>query len=262
MKKPSRLDYAFANGRIRVLEKYLVSSAVFNEAAEESHFSSAIKMIFDAGEFVDEMTEIKNSRELDLFLANEEEQLLKMLSEVFIEPDFLSIMLSEAKELMTAHSLARGLDYPFVFDYFRHRIDLGNIKMFFRAKYSGLPKVRFEKFMLPGGFIPPDLLLKSFDLPYAEIAEQIHFTPYKELWESVVEAIEEKETFTALERGIEDFLIHYLQKAKFIIFGPEPVFAYGLAKRRELSLIRILGVGKLNHVPSGILKERIGATYA
>jgi V/A-type H+-transporting ATPase subunit C len=262
MKRPSRLDYAFAIGRVRVLERGLVSSAVFWEAADERDVSSAIKMIFDAGSFLDEMTEVRNSEDLDLFLANEERQLLKMLSEILIETELLRVMKHEAKAPMTAFSIAQRLDYTFISDYFRHRIDLGNLKIFFRAKYLGLPKEQIENILLIGGFYSPDLLLNNFDLSYSEIADKIHFTPYRKLWEAVADAIEEKETFVELERSIENYLILYLKKAKYIVFGPEPIFAYGLARRRELGLIRILGMGKLNHIPSEILKERLGETYA
>lgn len=262
MKKPSRLDYAFGIGRVRVLERGLVSRAVFREAADERDVSSAIKMIFDAGSFLDEMTEVQNSEGLDLFLANEERLLLKTLSEIFIETELMRIIAHEAKAPMTAFSIAQRLDYPFILEYFRHRIDLGNLKIFFRAKYAGITKERIENVLLTGGFYSPDLLLNNFDLSYSEIAEKIHFTPYRKLWETVADAVEEKETFIELERSIEDYLIRYLKKAKFIVFGPEPIFAYGLARRQELSMIRILGMGKLNHIPSEILKERLGETYA
>ena len=53
----------------------------------------------------------------------------------------------------------------------------------------------------------------------------------------------------------------YLKKAKYIVFGPEPVFAYGLAKKRELSLVRLIGVGKFNQIPDELLKERMSETY-
>ena len=68
MRRPSRLDYAYAVGRVRVLEKRLVERAVFSEASEESDFSSALKVIFDAGDFLEEMVELKDSEELDEFL--------------------------------------------------------------------------------------------------------------------------------------------------------------------------------------------------
>jgi V/A-type H+-transporting ATPase subunit C len=256
------LDYAFAVGRVRVLEKDLVSSAVFREAAEERDVSSAMRMIFDAGRFMDEMTEVRNSEGLDLFLANEERQLLKTLSEIFIETELLRIMTHETSAPMTAFSIAEKLGYSFISDYFRHRIGLGNLKIFFRARYLGLAKERIADSFLMAGFYSPDLLLDNFDLSYAEIAEKIHSTPYRELWEAAVDALEEKETFVELERRFEDYLIGYLKKAKYVVFGPEPIFAYGLARRRELGLIRILGLGKLNHIPSVILRERLGETYA
>ena len=105
-------------------------------------------------------------------------------------------------------------------------------------------------------------MLDSLDLSYADIAEKIHFTPYRKQWEEAAAAFEEKETFVELERQIEDYLVRYLKRAKYIVFGPEPIFAYGLARRQELGLIRILGMGKLNHIPSAILRERMGETYA
>ena len=262
MKRPSRLDYAFPVGRVRVLERDLVSRAVFREAVDEKDVSSAIKMITDAGNFLDELTGIESSEELDLFLANEERQLLKTLSEILFEKEIMRIFTYEAKAPMTAFSIAQKLDYSFISDYFRHRIDLANLKMFFRAKYLELPKERVEKKLLTGGYYSPDLLFDNFALSFSEIAEKIHFTPYKKLWDAAADAIEKKETFVELERRIEDYLILYLKKAKYIVFGPEPIFAYGLAKRRELGLIRILGLGKLNRIPSEILKERLGETYA
>jgi V/A-type H+-transporting ATPase subunit C len=95
----------------------------------------------------------------------------------------------------------------------------------------------------------------------AEIGKKLRGTPYHDLWTKATNALEERETFVELERGIEDFLMGYLKRAKHIVFGPEPVFSYGLAKKRELSLIRLLGVGKINQVPAAILKKRISETY-
>ena len=262
MKRHSRLDYAFAVGRVRVLEKNLVSGVVFREAATEKDVTSAMKMIFDAGRFLDEMTEVRNSEDLDLFLANEERQLLKTLSEIFFETELLRMMKHETRAPVTAFSIAKKLGYPFISDYFRHRIDLGNLKIFIRAKYLALAKERVANSFSIGGFYSPDLLLDNYALSYTEIAEKLHFTPYRKLWEGAVEAFENKETFVELERRLEDYLIRYLKRAKYIVFGPEPLFAYGVARRRELGLIRILGMGKLNHVPSEILRERLGETYA
>ena len=105
------------------------------------------------------------------------------------------------------------------------------------------------------------ILLQNFDLTYGEIGDRLRASAYQELWNRATDVLEERETFVGFERGIEDFLMKYLRRAKYIVFGPEPVFAYGLAKRKELRMVRFLGVGKLNHIPLELLKERMSETY-
>ena len=56
MKKVSRLEYTYAVGRVRALEKNLIPRAVFLEAAEEKDLTSALKVIFDAGTFLETKT--------------------------------------------------------------------------------------------------------------------------------------------------------------------------------------------------------------
>jgi V/A-type H+-transporting ATPase subunit C len=129
------------------------------------------------------------------------------------------------------------------------------------VKYSSLSLKKFEGLILNGGFMDEKILLQNFDLSFSEIGERLRATPYHELWAKATDALEERETFVELERGIEDFLMNYLKRAKYIVFGPEPVFTYGLAKRRELRLVRLLGVGIINQIPPPILKDRMSETY-
>jgi len=260
MKKPSRLDYAFAVGKVRALEKRLVSKAVFGEAADENDFQSAVKIIFDAGAFSEEMIEIKDSKALDEYLEKEGKNLRILMDELLLEKDILRI-LDEDERPQNKMLLAPECGYAFIRDYLRHRIDLANIKIFCRIKYSGFSREKLENLILKGGFLDEKIFLQNYGLSFSEIGEKIQATPYKELWTKATDTLEEEETFVALERGIEDFLMKYLQRAKHIVFGPEPVFAYGLAKRRELSLVRLVGIGKLTQIPSRILKERISETY-
>lgn len=260
MNKPSRLRYAYAVGRVRVLEKKLVEKAIFSKASEESDFSSAMKVIFDAGNFSEEMVKVRDSDELDEYLEKEERNLYRLMSEILLEEDILEIFLEENRP-EKALSLAEETGYSFIKDYIRHKIDLGNIKIFCRVKYSGLSREKFERLILRGGFLEERILLQNFDLSFAEIGEKLRATLYYDLWTRAADALEERETFMELERGIEDFLITYLKRAKYIVFGPEPIFSYGLARRRELRLVRLLGVGKITQIPLNILKERISETY-
>ncbi|NIM90417.1 MAG: hypothetical protein GTO17_05660 [Candidatus Aminicenantes bacterium] len=260
MKRTSRLDYAYAVGRVRALERKLVERAVFSEAAEEKDFPRAIKIVFDAGEFLEEMAKIKNSEELDSFLDREEKELLSLVTEILLEKDVLEAFLVE-KMPEKALKISESMNYSFIHDYFRHKIDLANLKIFCRLKYSGASREKLEKSILKGGFLDDQVLIKNFEETFGDVGEKIQSTPYAEVWNRGVDTLEEKETFVELERGIEDFLMDYLRKAKYVVFGPEPIFAYALAKRRELNLVRLMGIGKLNQIPPLLLKQRISETY-
>lgn len=260
MKKPSRLNYAYAVGRVRVLEKYLVDRAVFSEASEEKSLTSAIKIIFDAGKFSDELVQVKDSRELDNTIEKEEKNVYRMMKEILLEEDLLKTFVLDDNPA-EAMSVAEKSGYTFIQDYFRHKIDLSNLKILLRAKYSGLSRDKYEILVLQGGFLDRKLILESFDLSFSEIGERLRATPYQELWSSAVDSLQNKETFLELERGMEDFLMGFLKKAKTIVFGPEPILAYGLAKKRELRLVRLLGIGKINQIPEDLLKERMSETY-
>ena len=260
MKKTSRLDYAFAVGRIRVLERKLVAKEVFREASEEKDFSQAIKIIFDAGEFKDEIVSLRSSEELDIFIRKEEENLGVLMDELMLEEELKDIIYRESQP-DEALPLAKELDYQFVTNYLRHKIDLANLKILCRAKYLGLPAQKLKSLLLRGGYLDEKVLTENYELSYPEIGDKIRFSPYGELWNRSTDILQEKETFIELERSIEDFLMLYLRKAKYIVFGPEPVFAYILAKKRELSLVRLVGVGKINQIPVEIIKRRISETY-
>jgi V/A-type H+-transporting ATPase subunit C len=259
MRKPSRFDYAFSVGRVRALEQRLVRKAVFEEAADEDDFQSAVRIICDAGVFPAEMIGIKDLRKLDEYLEKERHDLRVLMDELLLEKDILRILdEDERPQNKIVSALERGS--VFIRDYLRHRTDLANIKIYCRITYCGFSRERLEKLLLAGGLLDKNLFLRYYGLS-SEMGEAMRTTPYKELWARATEATEKEDTFVVLERGIEDFLMNYLQRAKYVVFGPEPVFAYGLAKRRELSLVRFVGAGKLMQIPSRILKQRISETY-
>jgi V/A-type H+-transporting ATPase subunit C len=261
MKRPSRLDYAFAVGRVRAREKNLVRRNVFDKAAEEGDFPSAIRTIFSAGDFSEGLGDVADTKALDEYLERERQRLRALLDALLRDDDIMGV-LDEDEQPKSAWERARDSGSSFIRDYVRHRIDLANIKIYCRVRYSGAAPERLLQLVSPGGYLDETMFLHTPGLSFSEIAEKLRSTHYHKLWSEAIEALEKRETFVALERGIEDFLMSYLQQAKRIVLGPEPVFAYGLAKKRELSLLRLVGAGKLVDVPPGILKERISATYA
>lgn len=52
--------------------------------------------------------------------------------------------------------------------------------------------------------------------------------------------------------------LDYLARARLAAFGAEPVIAYYYTRRNELELVRFVLIGKLNDLPAGRLKARLG----
>jgi V/A-type H+-transporting ATPase subunit C len=260
MKESARLEYAYAVGRVRAMERHLVTRHVFLEAAEESTIRSAMEVIFDAGSFFQEWSDFQHSRQLDEFLAEEQRLFLSSVVDLFRDPDLFRL-LSESLRPPQMLALVRGKGLPFVQDYVRHALDLGNIKLFVRCRYRELSLETCRKMLFPGGFLDVDRLLTTYESPLTEMNETFASSPYDRLWAQAVDTFAAHETFVDLEKGIEDFLMVYLRKARHIVFGPEPVLAYGLAKLKELEMVRMLGVGILNQVPVSLLQQRMSETY-
>ncbi len=260
MKQPSRLDYTYAVGRVRALERHLVTRHVFLEAAEEKDIRSAMKVIFDAGSFFLEWPDFESSQQLDDFLAEERRLFLESVEVLFRDPELFRLV-AETLAPSRMLSFIEEKELPFIRDYLRHAIDLANIKLFVRCRYRGLSQDIFQGMKLSGGFFDPSRLLEAYESPLLEMADIFAASPYDKLWAQAMDTFAQKETFIDLEKGIEDFLVLYLRKARYIVFGPEPVLAYGLAKLKELEMIRLLGVGIFNQVPASLLQQRMSETY-
>lgn len=260
MSRPRRLEYAYAVGRVRALENYLVAQSAFREAAEATDPVSALKIIYDAGNYGEDLIKANDSKELDAVLFREEEKLERLVSEILLERDILEVMLLDESPAEALASAERSGN-AFILGYVRCRIDLGNIKIFCRSKYLEIPEEKLEKLLLPGGTIAPQAFIGCYGLALQEVCGRFRATAYYDLWRRGIDVLRERQTFIELERGIEDFLMSYLRRAKNITFGAEPVFAYGLARKRELALVRLLGLGKMMKLPPDLLRERISATY-
>jgi len=260
MKRHSALEYAYAVGRVRALENFLVGRTAFREAAGAADLASALRTLGEAGRFSEDFPDIRTPAQLDRAIEKEEAKLLSFLSEVLLDKPILDVFLRDS-DPQEALGLGRELDSAFITDHLRRRIDLGNIKIFLRARHLELPEERLRAAVLRGGFLEERIFLDHFGLPFSDLGARLSSTPYAGLWESSVRALTERETFIDLERGSEDFLMVHLRRARYIVFGPEPVYAYGLAKKRELLLVRLVVSGRIHEIPAAVLRDRISETY-
>lgn len=260
MKRRSPLDYAYAVGRVRSLEKFMIGRAAFREAAEAPDTGSALRILGEAGRLPEGFADVRTAAGLDAVLESEKQALSSLLADILLDAEVLEIYNREDRP-DRALEAAEDFGSRFIADYLRSRIDLANIKIFLRSKYLESPAERFRNSALRGGTLPAELFVAGYDGPAGEFGTKLASTAYGLLWERALRALEERETFVVLEREIEDHGMVLLKPAKYFVFGPEPVYAFGLAKKRELALVRIVASGKIHGIPPAVLAERIGETY-
>ncbi|NMC65537.1 MAG: hypothetical protein GYA53_05285 [Acidobacteria bacterium] len=258
--KVSSLDYAFAVGRVKALENYLIPARIFREAAEAPDFKRAVELISEAGKSTDRLREVSTPAGLETFLNLEQAALDLTLQELFLDKNLYGFY-QEAEEVAKTAGSLELLEQPFFLDFFRLKIDLANLKIYLRCRYGERAVSQFEEKFIPGGRLEKKIFVDNYNSNLEDFAQFLKTTSYERLWREGLNFLLTQESLAVFERESENLVMDYLQSAKKVTFGPEPLFAYGLARRQELKLIRLVVLGRMLNIPVFLLKERISQTY-
>jgi V/A-type H+-transporting ATPase subunit C len=157
---------------------------------------------------------------------------------------------------------AKATNVNFIIDYIKRTIDFSNIKSIIRLKKQEKDGKFLKEIILDGGDISNDILLKAFEEPIENMASKFSSSKYGEVVRVGIEEYIKNGKLSLLEKYSENYIMESLKKAKYIAFGPEPIFAYIAAKETEIKIIRIIMVGKLNNVDNSVIRERVREVYA
>ncbi len=258
-------NYIFAVGRIRALEKFLISQSVFEEAIA-ADLAGALRLFVESDLYSDELLHIKDSRGLEDVLARELAKLKGLVAELIPDKDLLLLL---DADIHCVEKVLASCRSAFLQDYLRHLIDMHNIKTFLRLYLLKEPQEKLKAHLECQGFIPINDLLKLYSQDLAALLNRLEYVSkhYRSLdytyylTEAVQRAVKEN-SFVYLEKAINDFLMQILKEAKYITFGPEPVLAYYFAKLNEINLMRMIIMAKFSGIPAEQVQERLNAVYA
>lgn len=259
-------DYAFAVGKIRALERFLLKQEVFQEAIE-SGFNEALRLFVESDLYSEELLRIKETQQLEAVLNKELFKLKKLTSDLLDDKRFSALL--ELNSITSAQEIIDTCDSEFIQDYFRHLIDMHNIKSFLRLYILREPQEKLKAVLTCEGFMKKntfgelyaqDLAVFLNRLQYIHKRQQI--VDYAFFLKEAIEKMEKEKTFVYLEKAIGDFLLWVLQPAKYLSFGPEPIVAYYFAKLNEINLIRMIILAKLNYLSKDLMKRRLTRVYA
>lgn len=266
MKIRPAADYIFAVAKIRTLEKHLIGNDAFEQAAQ-LEAGAALRLLAEAGQYGDALARAQTSGELEAALENSLGALKRLIQVLLLDRSLWPLL--EMKSLKDMAAIFQ--DYPnlFINDYIRHLIDMHNIKTYLRLLVLNEPQTVLEKQISLEGFISRHVFLQSYTAGLGTFISKLKYIhkhgqiiDYSHYFQTAMEKVLQERSFAALEKNQADFLISQLSQAKRIPFGPEPVLAYYFARRNEISLIRLLILGKMNRVRDEMIKERANAAYA
>jgi len=266
MKKSSPLNYTFAVGRIRALEKFLIKSEVFEEAVE-SDTQEALRLFVESDLYSEELLRVKDSQQLEEVLSQEQFKIKELVGKLLLDKELLGLL--EPSNMRCLEGVLKNYRSDFLEDYIRHLIDMHNIKTFLRLYLLKEPEEELRKKLSCEGFIRKEDFLKLYSQELGAFLNRLEYVhkhyyviDYAYYLKEAIIKLEKENSFVALEKEINDFLIQMLKSAKYSTFGPEPVLAYYFAKVNEINLIRMIILAKMNNLPGSLVKERLSSVYA
>ena len=170
------------------------------------------------------------------------------------DPFFIETYLDKEKYSL-ALFLAKKIKSKWILEYLKEEIDLLNLANIVRL-FNLKKKEKIKEVLIEGGKIKwetesllkfkdtPDFLLKiknQFDLKIREIIDE--YLKEKNLWKFL--------------RNLKNFHREELKKSKFIIVGPEVIFAYFVARLNANRNLRIIMEGKLNRIKNEEIQQRV-----
>jgi len=265
-KRQSPLNYVFAIGKVRALERFLIRPEVFEEAIE-ANLSEALRLFAEADLYSEELLRVKDSSQLEALLAQESLKLKKLMQDLILDKELLGLL--EDNTLQCASEIIKSYPSEFLHNYLLHVIDMHNIKTFMRLFVLQEPKEALERLIAYEGYIKKDTFVALYQKELAAFLHRLEYVHAHNrvidylsfLKEGIEKAVADK-AFMALEKAMHDFLIHVLKPAKYMSFGPEPVLAYYFAKINEINLMRMIILSKFNNIAVDLVKERLNAVYA
>lgn len=232
--------------------KAIVKGSVSDEDLSDIFIHSSendpnkIRLQFESGNFTDVKSEfIKPMKEA------------KSRYEESLDPQIIDIIMDRAyfKHLK---DISTSLDNELFSDYIGGLIDFFNITSMLRAMRMGKNQNFLNEILVEGGGISVSRLISLSREDFDRMVISLKSEKIGRALMSCVEGYKENGSLQVLDSMRDIYLGRLNSDSRFITFGPEPIFAYLVAKEKEISIVRLILVGKLNNISPSKLRERLG----
>ncbi len=155
---------------------------------------------------------------------------------------------------------AERLGNRFFLDYLNLRADLTNLDLLLRVRALRMGRRLLDNSLLPGGRIQREKLLGWCDAEAETVAADLNDDQFKPLAAFFLSA-GTRGTSTQFSRTADNMMLEFLQRARFILRGPEVPLAYLIARLVEIKNIRIAQTVLRNNIAMSKAREMARESY-
>ena len=158
--------------------------------------------------------------------------------------------------------LAKEIDIKVITDYVEGLIDFQNMITLFRVQKQKRDARFLETVIFEGGTISKNKIVASINDNTDTILNKFKKEKLGTYLVKGLEAFSETKRLSELEKISDNYLMELNKESKYVVFGPEPLFTYLVAKEREINAVRMIMVSKINNISSDKIRERLRETNA
>lgn len=155
---------------------------------------------------------------------------------------------------------AEGTGSGFLTGYVRLQIDASNLRTLVRTLRMGKNADFLRGVLVEGGGISTDEILRVSANNGGALTELYAPTPLADAAEEGAKTLSGG-MLTEFEKRCDDAVNSYLEAARLISFGEEPVLAYLAARETEYMNLRIVLMGRAVGVPADVIRSRLRTGY-
>lgn len=155
---------------------------------------------------------------------------------------------------------AESVRSSFLTGYVRLHIDAVNLRTLVRTLRMGKDEDFLRGVLVKGGEVAREDVLRICAARGAGLVELYAPTGLAAAAEEGAKIVRGG-ALTTFEKLCDDALTAYLDRARLIPFGEEPVLAYLVARETEYTNLRIILMGRMAGVPADVIRARLRAGY-
>lgn len=192
---------------------------------------------------------------IERLIKQSEEEYLKsedlQLMEILLDQGYFEVLFNELEVI----------DQPFLFYFYKIKIDLLNIMITCRCKVRHIRKSKISEILIKYGNLSPQKFISIYENSVHSWPNYFQKTDYASLIENGIKYWQDEKSLLELERLSDNFLLNLLKVGKYTSFGLESVIAYYYAKENDIKNIRMILNGKRYLLPKDSINKKIRETY-